>query len=57
MERDIQNIKKMGIAIDVQKASHSKTGKWVTLPFFSEWLYFCQRAVGSRKIWPFLPSL
>lgn len=41
MECDIQNIKKKGIVIDVQKAGLSKTGKWVTLSLFSKWLYFC----------------
>lgn len=41
MECDIQNIKQKGIVIDVQKASLSKTGKWVTLSLFSKWLYFC----------------
>lgn len=41
MERDIQNIKQKGIVIDVQKASLSKTEKWVTLSLFSKWLYFC----------------
>lgn len=39
----------MGIVIDVQKASHNKTGKCVTLSLFSKWHHFCQIVLTAER--------